>query len=248
MENFANAPARRTTMGSFVFLMLSFPLGLLYFLVVVIGLSVGLGTIVIWIGLPILFITLLCIRGMAEIERRMVSSLLRMPMNYQWHGQLQPGRGFLRRFGSVLRDPYTWTSTIYMLLKLPLGIISFTLTLTFSVLSASLILLPLAYLINLFVNLILLKNGIQNDGMLIPYFIEVHGSFDPGMFARSFVGVPLGIVFWIITRYIFNGLAAFSGELAKALLGPGEIVAQPHQDRHYYAAPVMMQEQRANVD
>lgn len=248
MENQVNAPARRSTMGSFVFLMLSYPLGLLYFLVVVIGLSVGLGTIVIWIGLPILFITLLCVRGMAEIERRMVSSLLHIPLHSHWHGQTAPGRGFLRRFGDILRDPYTWTSTIYMLLKLPLGIISFSLALTLSVLSASTLLLPLVYLINLFVNVILLKNGVQSDSMIIPYIIEVHGSFDPVMFARSFIGVPLGIVFWIITRYTLNGLALFSGELAKALLGSGSVIAQPHQDRYYVAQPVMMQEQRANVD
>jgi hypothetical protein len=250
MDNHVNTSAKKSSMGNFVFLIISFPLGLFYFLITVIGFSLGMGTLVIWVGLPILFITLLCIRGMADVERRVVSNLLRMPMRYQLPGQREPARGFLRRFGRILKDPYTWTSMIYMLLKLPLGIISFTLAITLSVLSFATTLLPLAYLINLFVNTILLKNGIQSDGILIPYFIEVHATFDPTMFARSFIGVPIGIVLWIVTRFVLNGLALFSGELAKALLGPGEtIVVQPHQDLRYgYTSPMIMQEQQANLD
>ena len=247
MENYLHMPARPSIMGNFVFLIVSFPLGLLYFIVTITGLSVGLGTIVIWAGLPILFITLLCIRGMAAIERRMVSSLLRMPMSYQWRPQPEAGQSFLRRFGSILRDPYTWTSTIYMLLKLPLGIMNFTLALTLSIVSVALTVLPLVYLVNLFVDSILLMNGISAQSILVPYFIEVHGVFDPLMFARTFAGVPVGVMLWIITCFVLNGLGLFSGELAKALLGPGEIVAQPHQDRQY-TAPVLMQEQRANID
>src|SRR5437588_8637940 len=91
MENHVNARLARailpqvasSTPGNIVFLLLSFPLGLIYFLIAVIGLSVGLGTLVIWIGLPILFTTLFIIRSMAEVERRMVSSLLHIPVPYR---------------------------------------------------------------------------------------------------------------------------------------------------------------------
>ena len=218
-----------STRDNILFLLLSFPLGLISFLIVVIGLSVGLGTIVIWIGLPILFATLFIIRGMAEAERRMVSSLLRIPMPYRMPQPAEPRLGFLRRFGRMLSDPYTWTSTIYMLLKLPLGILSFTLTVTLLVASAVLVFFPLGYLISLLVNVILLKYGIPSDGTMIPGFIEIHGSFDPVMFARSFLGVPVGIVLWLFTRTVLNGLARASGELANALLGPGVayVITQP---------------------
>jgi hypothetical protein len=218
-----------TTRDNIVFLLLSFPLGLISFLIVVIGLSVGLSTIVIWIGLPILFATLFIIRAMAEAERRMVSSLLHTPMPYRIPEPSENRLGFLRRFGRMLSDPYTWTSTIYMLLKLPLGILSFTLTVTLLVTSAALVFFPLGYLVSLSVNVILLKNGIPSDGMMIPGFIEVHGSFDLIMFARSFLGIPIGIVLWLFTRTLLDALARASGELAYALLGPGVayVLAQP---------------------
>ena len=250
MENPINAHLDRavlpeltsSTRDNIVFLFLSFPLGLIYFLIVVIGLSVGLGTLVIWIGLPILFATLFIIRGMAEVERRMVSSLLRIPMPYRMSEPSEPHLGFLRRFGRMLSDPYTWTSTIYMILKLPLGILSFTLTVTLLVTSAALVFFPLGYLISLLVNIILLKNGISSDGMMIPGFIEVHGSFDLIMFARSFLGVPVGIVLWLFTRTLLNALARASGELAYALLGPGVacVIAQPAAS---YATPRAREEQ-----
>ena len=234
MEHSVKTSVKGPAMGNIVFLMLALPLGIFYFVITVTGIALGTGTLVIWVGLPILFITLLCIRGMAEIERRLVSSLLRMPQPYQSQGEREPGRGFLRRFGNVLRDPYTWTSMLYMFLKLPIGIISFTLTITLSTLSLALTLLPLTYLINLFVNAILLKNGIASSSIIIPYFLEIHGTFDLLMFARSFVGVPVGIILWVVTSFVLNGLARFSGELANALLGPGvtAFTAQPHQQYH----------------
>jgi Putative sensor len=237
MENQINARLTRavfpqvasSTRGNIIFLLLSFPLGLIYFLIVVLGLAVGLGTLIIWVGLPILFATLFIIRCMAEVERRMVNSLLHLPVPYRLPTPPEPRLGFLRRFGRMLSDPYTWTSTIYVLLKLPLGILSFVLTLTLSVASAALVLFPLGYLVSLLVNVILLKNGIPSDGTLIPGFIEIHGSFDLVMFTRSFIGVPVGIVLWLFTCALLNSLARASGELANALLGPGVayVIAQP---------------------
>ena len=222
---------KRTTAGNITFLLLSFPLGLFYFLLTVIGLAVGVSTLVIWIGLPVLFVTFMIIRGMAEIERRMATSLshVSFPAQIQRYGA--PQQGFLRRFGSILRDPLTWTETIYMILKFPLGIISFTLALVLPIVTIAVTALPVVYLVNLLVNLILLKNGIHSTGIIIPYFIEVHTQFDLVMFARSFTGVLVGPVLWFMTRYLLDGLALLSGEMARALLSPGgvDVTVQPVQ-------------------
>ena len=76
--------------------------------------------------------------------------------------------------------------------------------------------------VNLLVNTILLKNGIQSTGIIIPYFIEVHGQSDIVMFARSFIGIPIGLAFWLATCFLLNGLALLSGEIARGLLSAGE--------------------------
>ncbi len=152
----------------------------------------------------------------------MVANLLHVSFPDQLHYHDMPQRGFLKKFGNVLRDPLTWTSMIYMIVKLPLGIISFTLALVLPIVSLALTLLPLVYLVNLFVNTILWKNGIQSTGIIVPYFLEVRGQFDLVMFARSFIGVPIGLALWLVTRFLLNNLALLSGEIARALLSPGE--------------------------
>jgi hypothetical protein len=221
METNLYTAKKSTTAGNIAFLLLSFPLGLIYFLVTIVGFVAGISTLILWIGLPILFATLVLIRGMAAIERWMAANLLYVAFPDQPYSQEMPQKAFWRRFGSILRDPLTWTSTIYMIVKLPLGIVSFTLALVLPILSLGITLLPLVYLVNLLVNAILLKHGIQSTGIIIPYFIEVHGQFDLVMFARSFIGVPIGLAFWLATCFLLNGLALLSGELARGLLGPG---------------------------
>jgi hypothetical protein len=246
MEHPMNTPGHRIV-GSLVFLLISFPLGLLSFVVTVTGLAVSLGTIVIWIGLPLLWLTLLFVHGMAELERRSVSRLLGLSVRRWWRPRPFPAQGFLRHFGRLLRDPYTWTSALYMLLKMPLGILNFSLTLTLVLLSATLTVLPLVYLLDLYINTLLLMQGVATRTALIASVIEIHGIFDPGMFARTFVGVPLGIACWILTRYVLTALATGSGLLARALLGPGEADAEPHQDQQSMG-PVLTWEVRAGQD
>ncbi|HET7640275.1 MAG TPA: sensor domain-containing protein [Ktedonobacteraceae bacterium] len=236
MEKYLHATQKSATIGNIAFLLLSFPLGLLYFLLMVIGLAVGVSTLILWIGLPILFATLVLIRGVAAIERRMAVNLLHVTFPAQHYPDEAPQQGFFQHFGTVLRDPLTWTSTIYIFLKLPLGIISFTLAVVLPTVTIAITGLPLAYLINLFVNLILLKAGIHSTGMIIPYYIEVRGQFELEMFARSFIGVPVGLAFWFVTRSLLNGLALLSGEIARALLSPGEATAPRLQvQEHEYA-------------
>jgi hypothetical protein len=228
---------KSTTVGNITFLLLSFPLGLFYFLPTVIGFAVGVSTLILWIGLPILFATLVLIRGMAAVERRMISTLLHVSFPSQPYRYDVPQQGFLRRFGNMLRDPSTWTSTIYMILKLPLGIISVTLALVLPIVAIAVTALPLVYLINLLVNMILLNNGIHSMGIIIPHFIEVDGQFDLVMFARSFIGIPVGLALWFVTRALLNGIALISAEIARALLSPGEADVMTQSDR-FHASPM----------
>src|SRR5712691_9128843 len=106
MKMHMNIAKKSTTAENLAFLLLSFPLGLIYFLVTIIGFVVGMSTLILWIGLPILFATLVLIRGMATLERRMAINLLHVsfPFPYQQQSDDMPQKGFWRRFGSILRD------------------------------------------------------------------------------------------------------------------------------------------------
>ena len=222
------------TAGNFVFLFLSFPLGLVYFILMVTGFAVGVGTAILVIGIPILFLTLGLIRGMATLERNMATSLLHIAFPHRPQRAVKPPQSFMHRFGHLLSDPYTWSSAIYMLCKLPLGILSFALTVALLTAALAVTLLPVGYLVTLLVHGILLANGIHAPAEMIPGFIVADEQFDLVMFARACLGAPVGIVLWVGARFLLNGLAQLSGEMALALLGPGEadedeVPAQPDQ-------------------
>lgn len=214
---------QHASMDAIIFNLLAFPLGLLYFIFIVTGLSLGIGTIIIWIGLPITFVTLWMIRGMGSIERQLIRSLLHIPLPEPTRSYRTDTakRGLIQRSGEMLRDPLTWTHLIYMLLKFPLSIISFVITVTFASVSAALLLTPLAYLIMVF----LTQQGIIPADVqiqIIPVagqsFITSHNYFEPVMLMRSFMVVPAGLLLGLLTRWLLAKMAYVSGALARALL------------------------------
>lgn len=126
------------------YLLLSFPLGTLYFVTLVTGLSTGLGTIVIWgLGLLILFATLRLAGIFALLEARMASRLCHGEISFQ---SRQPsGPWMWKRFLSTFLEPATWRAVVYLILKFPLGIFSFTITISLLSVSISLLLAPIFY-------------------------------------------------------------------------------------------------------
>ncbi|MBC8091049.1 MAG: sensor domain-containing protein, partial [Pseudonocardia sp.] len=53
----------------YAYLLAGLPLGIVAFVVAVTGFSVGVGTLVVWVGLPVLVGTLVAARGLAAAER-----------------------------------------------------------------------------------------------------------------------------------------------------------------------------------
>jgi uncharacterized membrane protein len=185
--------------GSFIYLLFSLGLGIFYFTWAVTGLSLCAGLIVLIIGLPLLALFILSIRGLGLIEGRIVEALLgvRMPRRQPY---TRGNTGWWQRFKAVFTDPYTWFSMIYMLLMLPLGITYFTILVT--LISASLygIALPIlqfGYAIPAF-NI----NGIN-------YFFEVW------LMPITVIG---GILLLFITMNLARWLGRMHGNLAKTML------------------------------
>src|SRR5215469_12480079 len=118
-EGFFAVARQKQTYLNLLYLLAAFPLGILYFVVLITGLSFGIGTLIIWIGVPAPYIK----------DPRLAT----LP----WTRQL------LAR----LRAPVTWTSLVYLLLVLPFGIFSFTVVIALLATSISLVLGWLVYLI-----------------------------------------------------------------------------------------------------
>ena len=130
--------------SSVVYLLASLLTGILYFTWTTFGLSISLGFIILIIGVPLTVLVLGSIRALGLIEGRLVEVLLdvRMPRRPPL---LPEGRRWLDRFMAIVTDGYTWKCVVYCLVHLPLGIFSFTLTLTGLALSLGLVAAPVAH-------------------------------------------------------------------------------------------------------
>jgi len=121
---------------SLLLMPLSLVTGVLYFSIVLTGLSLSLGLAILIIGLPFFIAFVGLTRILALVEGRLVEAMTgeRMPRRNR---PSQRGR-WTERLGAMFKDRRTWTTLAYQLLALPLGVASFTVAVTFSTLGIGL--------------------------------------------------------------------------------------------------------------
>lgn len=108
-----------------VYIVIGFPLAMLWFSLIVAGVAVGFGTIVLWIGLPILVGTILMARGMAVAERGLIHALLGADVPDPYRPTV-PGK---QRWRTWVTDPASWKDLLYFLVVNPvLSLLWLTLT------------------------------------------------------------------------------------------------------------------------
>jgi len=142
-KRFFGVGFRLQTYLNLLYLTLALPLGLLYFVLLTVGFSLGLGTSVILIGILILLLTLALAWVLAALERQLAIWLLRV--NIGPLGRQAQAPGFLNWLQSYLGNPVTWSSLLFLFLKLPIGVITFSVTVTLLSLSVGMLLAPLTY-------------------------------------------------------------------------------------------------------
>src|SRR6201994_3219878 len=127
LRHFAGAPFRLRTYANLLYLLLAFPLGLAYFLFLIVGLAVGFGLPLIWIGLPILALVFAGIWAFSTFERQAAILLLAADVPPMTPEKLPPpspaARTVWQRAGEFFSNPVTWKGMGFLLLKFPLGLV-----------------------------------------------------------------------------------------------------------------------------
>jgi DNA-binding NarL/FixJ family response regulator len=130
----ASAAAPRTILRQLgidsAYALLSLPLTIASFVVLVTGLSVGVGLLVLGVGVPILAGTLLAARVFADIERLRIPPVLRIARIRPHYRSADPAAGFWRRIFTPIAQGQSWLDLVHGILRLPLSIISFVLVFT----------------------------------------------------------------------------------------------------------------------
>lgn len=142
------------TYGALFYMLLALATGIFYFTWVVTGLSLSLGLSILIIGLPFVILFFGATRVLSLVEGRLVEVMLgeRMPRRPLYVDRELP---LLKRIGAMFTDPRSWSTFIYFILMLPLGIVYFTIAMTGLALSLGLMFAPLARLLSDHVQVVL---------------------------------------------------------------------------------------------
>jgi len=189
------------TYGSLFYMLLSLPLGILYFTWAVTGVSLSAGLIILIIGIPFIVAFVGSVYALSLVEGRLVETLL---------GQRMPRRpnvasresGLWARVKEILADPRTWLTLLYMVLMLPIGIVYFTLV-------VMLLSISLAFTLGGVAQLLYQAGFIWIEGLTI----------EPDWLAAwSPLLVLGGILLFFATLHLARGIGRMHGSLAKHML------------------------------
>ena len=109
------------------YLLSSFPIAFPAFVIAVTGFSLGIGTAVIWVGVPILAATLLAMRGLAAAGRVQLPAVLGTEVARPNYKQAPAGASPLRRFLTVVTDGQSWLNLLWAVINFPIAIAGFVL-------------------------------------------------------------------------------------------------------------------------
>ena len=199
LARFARVAREPQSYRNLLYLAIALPLGIAYVTVLVAGLSIGAGLAVIVIGLALLLATLFALRAMAAVERTLARRLLRIAIHPPLEGGIHAN--WRQRVQLWLRDPVTWKSLVFLLGKLPMGIIAFA---AITLLGLTSVVLTLAPALVAITPIIFFGWEIDNP-------------------VAAIAAVPVGIVLWLTCLHLFNGMAWIYGICARVMLGPSSV-------------------------
>ena len=141
LGRFFGVAAEPRTYSALFYMVLALATGIFYFTWVVTGVSMTAGFGVLIIGIPFAILYFGSVRVLSLVEGRMVEAMLgeRMPRRPLYTGREQP---LLERIKDLFLDPRSWSTQLYFLLMLPLGIAYFTTVVVGLALSLGLIAMP----------------------------------------------------------------------------------------------------------
>jgi hypothetical protein len=195
------APTRARTWLNVLYLLLAFPLGLLYFVFLIIGGSIGLSLALLWVGVPVLLVTVGAWWIFAAMERLLARVLLGVDLSdapRPW----EAADGVLAKARAHFTSPSTWKDLAFVLLKLPVGLFSFVVLAAAGGTAAALIVGPAL--------------GPWTTG-----HVALIGAWHVDHWWEALISVVLGLIALEVTLLIANGLSALWRAIVLALLDDG---------------------------
>jgi signal transduction histidine kinase len=222
MKAFFAPLARGITYTRALYLLLGLPLGIFYFVFLVVSLSVGVGLVIIWVGVPILFAAVLIWRGLGAVERGLAEALLGETIDPPDSPTVQ-GTSYARKARSVLSDSYTWRSFAWLLLRFPLGIAGFVVTVVLLSVTFGLLAAPATLAIDELSTTVDSSRIVIDNGTVVVETGDVELDWIEDIPVWTVWLLPvLGVFAAGASAHVISGFGRLHGLMARPLLGPSE--------------------------
>ncbi|TYB49821.1 sensor histidine kinase [Actinomadura chibensis] len=115
------------TWRSAIYLAVSMAFGLGWFIALVVGLTLSVSLLIIWVGLPMLALMMIAWRFGAMLERRLVRLAFGVRIDDPYR-PLPPGRNPLAKLKGMAGDPATWKDLAYLAVLFPITLVEFVIS------------------------------------------------------------------------------------------------------------------------
>lgn len=117
-----HTPMRLQTYRNLCYLVVMFPLGIVYFTLLLVGFATGIPLVIVGIGILILVLLLAVVVGLAGLERTLVRVLLRVDVPVT---AVETEGSLWRRTKHLVTDRQTWKAVVYLLSEFVYGTVVF---------------------------------------------------------------------------------------------------------------------------
>ena len=188
------------TYKNFVYLLLAFPLGMTYSMLLGFGFVLGMGLSVVAVGVAILLVLVVVVRVLTAFERWLTSRLLGVTLERS--DDVASGKGARGTIAAYLDDRATWRGLGFLTLKFWLGIAGLILTVAF------------ATVLSMMSSVARLPHDVE--------FGELNG--EPVVWSietlpEAAVAVAIGSAIAVFLVHLTNGFAHVARRMAVSLLG-----------------------------
>ncbi|MFV0632859.1 sensor histidine kinase [Demequina sp.] len=183
------------------YLLLSLPIALAAFVTLVTLAALSLGTLVVWVGLPLGAATLGTARGFAQLERTRLSAL----GDGEVHGLYAShpaDAGAIRHMLATFRDPQRWRDLLHAVATFPLTVATWSIALAWTVTAAA--------GITVYAWHWALPENPPTDVLILEWLNSPAGQF------------IIGVIFLASLPWVIHALASLHLTAGKALLGSTE--------------------------
>lgn len=111
-----------------VYVLLGLPLATLAFCLLISAFATGAVLAIVWVGVPVLAITMLVARGFADFERGRISGVLGQEQTRPRYPQAPQGAGWLRQMVNPMFGGQAWLDLVHAMLVFPVAVVTFSVT------------------------------------------------------------------------------------------------------------------------